>query len=218
MIVRFDTSARHVLLVAREEARRLGGAGREYVGTEHLLLGLLRQKGGVPAAVIQALGIELHSIIAEVEKLIKRVPESSVVTGGFPQTPRVKRAVEYAIAEAEHLGYVGVALGHLFLGLLNDEDTVSATILSSLRPISEFRRETMARLGFRIDRQWVTWNDGAVGKIARNIDRKSRWDDCPILADALEEAGCACRGILDHFRKATIHKDRCSILDLLLTR
>lgn len=218
MIVRFDTSARLVLLAAREEARRLGGAGREYVGTEHLLLGLLRREGGVPAAVMGALGIDVKNILPEVEKLVEQLPEGSVLSGSFPQTPRVKRAVEYAIAEAEHLGYVGVAVGHLFLGLLNDEDTVSATFLSSLRPLSEFRREILARLGFQIEPEWLAWNEGVVGKIARNIAETSRWEECPILADALEEAGCTCRPVLDHFRRPTPHTDRCSVLELLLPR
>src|SRR5262252_5600612 len=102
---RFTDRALEVMALANAEAQRFN---HEYIGTEHMLLGLVKEGSGVGANVLKNLDIDLRKVRLEVEKLVKAGPEM-VPMGKLPQTPRAKKVVEYAAEEADHLGhnYVG---------------------------------------------------------------------------------------------------------------
>ncbi len=119
--------ARHVLKLAAREARRFN---HEYVGTEHLLLGLVQEGSGVAANVLKNLGIDLHKIRREVEKIVQHGPGGGqVVIGRFPLTPRTESAIKLAMAEAERLNDKYVNTEHLLLGLVRERECVAYQVL-----------------------------------------------------------------------------------------
>ena len=127
MFERFTNRARLAMALANQEAQRLG---HEYIGTEHILLGLVKEGSGVGANVIKSFDIDLRKVRLEVEKLIKSGPD--IPSGKLPQTPRAKKVIEYAILESRELkhGYVGTE--HILLGLLQEKQGVAFTVLSIL--------------------------------------------------------------------------------------
>ncbi len=100
MFNRFTERARKVIILAKEEAKRFN---HDYIGTEHILLGLIREGEGVASAVLQNLGLSLDKIRLEIEKLVKPGP-ATVVSGDIPFTPRAKRVIELSLEEARQLG------------------------------------------------------------------------------------------------------------------
>lgn len=128
MFERFTDRARKVMALANQEAQRFN---HEYIGTEHILLGIIKEGSGVGANVLKNLGVDLRRVRVEVEKLIKKGPEI-VTTGKLPQTPRAKRAIEFAIAEARDLGHNYVGTEHMLLGLIHETDGVAAQVLMNL--------------------------------------------------------------------------------------
>ena len=110
---RFTQRVRKVLFLARDEAGRLQ---HEYIGTEHILLGLIKEGSGVAANVLKNLDVDLRKIRLEVEKLVQSGPDM-VTMGKLPQTPRAKKVIEYAIEEARNLNHNYVGTEHLLLGL-----------------------------------------------------------------------------------------------------
>ena len=100
MYERFTDRARKVMQLANREAQRFN---HEYIGTEHILLGLVKEGSGVAVAVLQNLGVDPRKIRLEIEKLIQSGPEI-VTMGTLPQTPRAKKVIEYAMEEARNLG------------------------------------------------------------------------------------------------------------------
>src|ERR1700739_1348641 len=114
MYERFTDRARKVMQLANQEAQRFN---HEYIGTEHVLLGLLKEGSGVAATVIRKLDIDLRKIRLEVEKLVQRGRDQNAM-GSLPQTPRAKRAIEYAMLEARELNHGYVGTEHILLGLL----------------------------------------------------------------------------------------------------
>src|ERR1051325_3448157 len=115
MYERFTDRARKVMQLANQEAQRFN---HEYIGTEHILLGLVKEGSGVAANVLKNLDIDLRKIRLEVERIVQRGPgrEDHALMGNLPLTPRTKKGVEYAIDESRQLkhGYVGTE--HLLLG------------------------------------------------------------------------------------------------------
>ena len=124
MYERFTDRARRVMQLANQEAQRFN---HEYIGTEHILLGLVKEGSGVGANVLKNLGVDLRKVRLEVEKLVKSGPEM-VTMGKLPQTPRAKRVIEYAIEEARNLNHNYVGTEHLLLGLLRERDGVAAAV------------------------------------------------------------------------------------------
>ncbi len=116
------------MALANQEAQRLG---HEYIGTEHILLGLVKEGSGVGASVLKNLNVNLPKVRLEVKKFIKSGTET-VAKGKLPQTPRAKKIIEHAIYEARELGHHYVGTEHLLLGLLRDRDGVAAQVLMSL--------------------------------------------------------------------------------------
>ncbi len=144
MFERFTDRARKVMALANQEAQRLN---HEYIGTEHILLGLVKEGSGVGANVLRNLDVDLRRVRLEVEKLVKAGPEM-VTMGKLPQTPRAKKVIEYAIEEARNLNHNYVGTEHLLLGLLREHDGVAAQVLMNLGlKLEEVREEVLNLLG-----------------------------------------------------------------------
>ncbi len=144
MFERFTDRARKVMALANQEAQRFN---HEYIGTEHILLGLVKEGSGVGANVLKNLDVDLRKVRVEVEKLVKSGPEM-VTMGKLPQTPRAKKVIEYAIEEARNLNHNYVGTEHLLLGLLREHDGVAAQVLMNLGlKLEEVREEVLNLLG-----------------------------------------------------------------------
>jgi ATP-dependent Clp protease ATP-binding subunit ClpC len=144
MFERLTDRARKVMALANQEAQRFN---HEYIGTEHILLGLVKEGSGVGANVLKNLDIDLRKVRLEVEKLVKSGPEM-VTMGKLPQTPRAKKVIEYAIEEARNLNHNYVGTEHLLLGLLREHDGVAAQVLMNLGlKLEEVREEVLNLLG-----------------------------------------------------------------------
>ncbi len=144
MFERLTDRARKVMALANQEAQRFN---HEYIGTEHILLGLVKEGSGVGANVLKNLDIDLRKVRLEVEKLVKSGPEM-VTMGKLPQTPRAKKVIEYAIEEARALNHNYVGTEHLLLGLLREHDGVAAQVLLNLGlKLEEVREEVLNLLG-----------------------------------------------------------------------
>jgi len=148
MFERFTDRARKVMALANQEAQRFN---HEYIGTEHILLGLVKEGSGVGANVLKNLGVDLRKVRLEVEKLVKSGPEM-VTMGKLPQTPRAKRVIEYAIEEARNLNHNYVGTEHLLLGLLREQDGVAAQVLMNLGlKLEDVREEVLNLLGAGVE-------------------------------------------------------------------
>src|SRR6202789_4323216 len=144
MFERFTDRARKVMALANQEAQRFN---HEYIGTEHILLGLVKEGSGVGANVLKNLDVDLRRVRLEVEKLVKSRPDM-VTMGKHPQTPRAKKVIEYAIEEARNLNHNYVGTEHLLLGLLREHDGVAAHVLMNLDlKLEEVREEVLNLLG-----------------------------------------------------------------------
>ena len=148
MFERFTDRARKVMALANQEAQRFN---HEYIGTEHILLGLVKEGSGVGANVLKNLEVDLRKVRLEVEKLVKSGP-NMVTMGKLPQTPRAKKVIEYAIEEARNLNHNYVGTEHLLLGLLREKDGVAAQVLMNLGlKLEDVREEVLNLLGASIE-------------------------------------------------------------------
>ncbi|HEX5243044.1 MAG TPA: ATP-dependent Clp protease ATP-binding subunit, partial [Tepidisphaeraceae bacterium] len=148
MFERFTDRARKVMALANQEAQRFN---HEYIGTEHILLGLVKEGSGVGANVLKNLDVDLRKVRMEVEKLVKSGPDM-VTMGKLPQTPRAKKVIEYAIEEARNLNHNYVGTEHLLLGLLREHDGVAAQVLMNLNlKLEEVREEVLNLLGAGVE-------------------------------------------------------------------
>lgn len=125
MFERFTDRARRVMQLANQEAGRLN---HEYIGTEHLLLGIAKEGAGVAANVLTSLGVDVGALPAEIACYVESGPES-VTIGKLPQTPRTKRIIEWAMVEARDLNHNYVGTEHLLLGIMHDDSGVAVTVL-----------------------------------------------------------------------------------------
>jgi bifunctional DNase/RNase len=144
MYERFTDRARKVFQLANQEAQRFNHA---YIGTEHILLGLVKEGSGVAANVLKNLGLNLRRVRLEVEKLIRSGPDM-VTMGKLPQTPRAKKVIEYVMEESCDLGHNYVGTEHILLGLLRENEGLAAKILMNLGlKLDQVRAEVLALLG-----------------------------------------------------------------------
>src|SRR5881227_3950843 len=144
MYERFTDRARKVMQLANQEAQRFN---HEYIGTEHILLGLVKEGSGVAANVLKNLDIDLRKIRIEVEKIVQSGPDM-VTMGKLPQTPRAKKVIEYSIEEARNLNHNYVGTEHLLLGLLREQEGVAAQVLMNLGlKLEDVREEVLNLLG-----------------------------------------------------------------------
>jgi ATP-dependent Clp protease ATP-binding subunit ClpC len=140
----FTDRVRKVLAMAREEAIRLQ---HDYVGTEHILLGLIREGEGVAAAVLNNLNVDLDQVQEKVEESVRR-GKATIALGELPYTSRAKKVLEFAMAEARELNHSYVGTEHLLLGLLREEKGIAAEVLGQLGvTLEDARRETLKLLG-----------------------------------------------------------------------
>src|SRR4051812_45581420 len=146
MYERFTDRARKVMQLANQEAQRFN---HEYIGTEHILLGLVKEGSGVAANVLKNLDIDLRKIRLEVEKIVQHGPGGEqVVMGRLPHTPRAKKVIDYAVDEARNLNHNYVGTEHLLLGLLREQEGVAAQVLMNLGlKLEDVRQEVMNLLG-----------------------------------------------------------------------
>jgi ATP-dependent Clp protease ATP-binding subunit ClpC len=128
MFEQFTDRARKVMALANREAQHFN---HEYIGTEHILLGMLKEGYGVGANVLRNLKVDLARIVGEVEKLAAHRPFTPGV-GKLPLAPPAKKVIEHAIQEARSLNHHYVATEHLLLGLLSVQDGVAAQVLTNL--------------------------------------------------------------------------------------
>src|SRR5215467_207655 len=148
MYERFTDRARKVMQLANQEAQRFN---HEYIGTEHILLGLVKEGSGVAANVLKNLDIDLRKIRLEVEKIVQAGPDM-VTMGKLPQTPRAKKVIEYSIEEARNLNHNYVGTEHLLLGLLREQEGVAAQVLMNLGlKLEDVREEVLNLLGHNMD-------------------------------------------------------------------
>jgi len=144
MFNKFTERARKVILLAKQEAKRFN---HDYIGTEHVLLGLLREGEGVAAAVLQSLGMNLNNIRLEVEKLVQVGP-TTVVTGDLPFTPKAKKVMELAMEEARTLGHNYIGTEHLLLGLIREGEGVASQVFMNMGlDLEKVREEVIKLLG-----------------------------------------------------------------------
>ncbi len=308
MFENFTPRACKVLQLAEKETQQLN---HKYLGTEHILLGLIREEVGVAAVLLNNLGIDLQQVRQEVENIVQVEPDMAalggpemVTTGQLPQTPRAKRVIEYSVKEARNMNHEVVGTEHLSLGLLLEQDGIAGQVFRNLGltlvdvwnecvnfmsglsllsspsaypyPVqdgdstaacpkrdfpsavtqaleeleeqirqrhlekeqavvdqdferalnlrdeaNEFqqrRRELLRNWSaeYPFEVSWLSSNDGAVVKIAKTIREERRWDELPVLADALEEAGCQDWEMLDRCRRSEKHRSGCWVVDVVL--
>jgi ATP-dependent Clp protease ATP-binding subunit ClpC len=144
MFGRFTERAQKVLVLAQDEAKRFN---HSFVGTEHILLGLVREGEGIAAKVLLSLGVELDSVRSEIEKLIGKGDQRSGPQGAN-YTPRAKKVIELAIEEGQSLGHNYVGTEHLLLGLIREGEGIAAQVLTNLGvDLNRGRKSVLALLG-----------------------------------------------------------------------
>jgi len=144
MYDRFTDRARKVMQLANEEAQRFN---HEYIGTEHILLGLIKEGSGVAAIVLKNIGIDLQRTRNEVEKIL-HAGADVVAEGKLPQTPRAKQVIQYAMEEARSLNHDYVGTEHLLLGLIREEEGVASQVFKNLGlAVGAVRQDVLSLLG-----------------------------------------------------------------------
>ena len=170
MFERFTDRARKVLALANQEAQRLN---HKYIGTGHILLGLVKEGSGVGAAVLKNLEVDIKNLRLEVEKLVRS--RLNMVTMGRLR-PRAKKALEYAIEEARSLNNNYVGTEHILMGLLRENEGIAAQVLMNLGlKLEDVRQEVL-------DMQSIYYDNDCIEKFSRWYDGESFtywWDIAP---------------------------------------
>ncbi len=178
MYERFTDRARKVMQLANQEAQRFN---HEYIGTEHVLLGLIKEGSGVAANVLKNLDVDLRKIRLEVEKLVQSGPDM-VTMGKLPQTPRAKKVIEYSMEEARNLNHNYVGTEHILLGLLREQEGVAAQVLMNLGlKLEDVREEVLNLLGHGLEGVESERGRGGEGGGGRGEERKSGKSKTPAL-------------------------------------
>ena len=141
MFERFTDRARRVVVLAQEEARMLN---HNYIGTEHILLGLVREEEGVAAKALESLSISLEAVRQQVEEIIGQ--GQAAPTGHIPFTPRAKKVLELSLREALQLGHNYIGTEHILLGLIREGEGVAAQVLQKLGADLNRVRQTVIQL------------------------------------------------------------------------
>ncbi len=144
MFDRFTERVRKVIQLAREEAMRFN---HDYIGTEHLLLGLVKEGEGIAAAALSNLGVDLKTLRLEIEKLVEQGP-STVSVGEIPFNPQAKKVLELAVEEARKFGHNYIGTEHLLLGLIKEGEGIAAHVLENMKvDVEKVQREVVKLLG-----------------------------------------------------------------------
>jgi ATP-dependent Clp protease ATP-binding subunit ClpC len=148
MFERFTDRARKVMALANQEAQRFN---HDCIGTEHILLGLVKEGSGVGAQVLKNLDVDIKKLRLEIEKMVKSGPDM-VTMGKLPQTPRAKKVIEFAIEEARSLNHNYVGTEHILLGLLRESDGIAAQVLMGMGlKLEDIRQEVLNLLGAGVE-------------------------------------------------------------------
>lgn len=167
MFERFTDRARKVMALANQEAQRFN---HEYIGTEHILLGLVKEGSGVGATVLKNLDVDIKKLRLAVEKRVKSGPDM-VTMGKLPQTPRAKKVIEYAIEEARALNHNYVGTEHILLGLLRETEGIAAQVLMDMdMKLEDVRQEVLNLLGASVDEEAI----GLGMKVGPAVARKPK--------------------------------------------
>src|ERR671918_24046 len=162
MFERFTDRARRVVVLAQEEARLLN---HNYIGTEHILLGLIHEGEGVAAKALESLGISLEAVRQQVEEIIGQGGSSP--SGHIPFTPRAKKVLELSLREALQLGHNYIGTEHILLGLIREGEGVAAQVLVKLgADLSRVRQQVIQLLSRRTKNNPVLIGEPGVGKTA----------------------------------------------------
>src|ERR1041385_8309737 len=158
----FTPRAQQILALARKEADRFN---HNFVGTEHLLLGIIRLGQGVAVNVLQKLGLDLETVRKEIERQVGTGPDQKII-GNIPYTPRVKKCLALAVREAKALNHTYVGTEHILLGLLREGDGVAARVLKNLDvDIEQTRQEILKELDPNFAAQEESASAGAGGEV-----------------------------------------------------
>ncbi len=177
MFERFTDRTRKVMALANQEAQRFN---HEYIGTEHILLGLIKEGSGIGVTVLKNLGVDIETLRSEVERLLKRGPDR-VTMGKLPQTSRAKKVIEYAIEEMRKMEKqlnrrLDVGTEHILLGLLGEDEGMAAQALMNFGlQIEQVRGEVLGLEGKKepvMEREPRTWE--GKGKKKPLIKRKGK--------------------------------------------
>ena len=145
MFEKFTDRARRVVVLAQEEARMLN---HNYIGTEHLLLGLIHEGEGVAATALESLGISLEEVRQNVEEMIGRGQHE--LSGHIPFTPRTKKVLELSLRESQQLGHDYIGTEHILLGLIREAEGVAAQVLVKMgADLNRVRQQVLQLLGGR---------------------------------------------------------------------
>ena len=177
MFERFTEKARRVVVYAQEEARMLN---QNYIGTEHLLLGLIREQDGIAAKALESLNISLEDVHQQVEELIGK--GTYVPTGHIPFTPRAKKVLELSLREALQLGHNYIGTEHILLGLIREGEGVAAQVLLNLgADLDKVRSAVIQLLSGYYGKQGESGSDERAGgssalldEFGRNLTRQAR--------------------------------------------
>ena len=124
----FTDHARQTMALANKEAKRFN---HEFIGTEHILLGLIKQPSGTGAKILKDLKVDIEKLLTELEQLITNGPDE-VAPGQLPQTPLAINVIKYTVEEARALNHEHIGTEHLLLGLLREEEGIAAQVLNNL--------------------------------------------------------------------------------------
>ncbi|MFZ0035663.1 MAG: ATP-dependent Clp protease ATP-binding subunit [Sedimentisphaerales bacterium] len=148
MFERFTDRARKVMALANQEAQRFN---HDVIGTEHILLGLVKEGSGVGATVLKNLDVDVKKLRLEIEKHVKSGPDM-VTMGKLPQSPRAKKVIEYAIEEARALNHNYVGTEHILLGILRESEGIAAQVLMDMGlKLEDVRQEVLNLLGAGVE-------------------------------------------------------------------
>jgi ATP-dependent Clp protease ATP-binding subunit ClpC len=175
---RFNARARHVVVLAQDEAR---GLKHDYLGTEHILLGLLREEEGVAARVLESLDITVEEVRAQVVRIVGEGDE--VTTGEIPFAPRVKKTLELALREALSLGHNYIGTEHILLGLVRENEGTAARILLDFDADAETIRNEIIRMlsGPGLREQSAMWEPRTIRFASGRSAAVRRWFQWPSM-------------------------------------
>jgi ATP-dependent Clp protease ATP-binding subunit ClpA len=183
---RFTERARQVVVSAQEEARAFN---HNYIGTEHLLLGLLREEEGLAAKVLAGLGVTLAGVRRGVEGIVGRGPEPA--TGQIPFTPRAKAVLEHSLREALSIGHNHIGTEHILLGLARERAGVACRILLDLDIDGDrVRGAVLEALGPEVQQRTRTWSGRlrrGAPHVALTPGRRAHWEYSLERREALDE-------------------------------